>query len=104
MGREDRKEDLLELFAPGDLWIANDGTRDLKWITRFQMILSPANAFRARCAACADLPNLRLPQSANTRRTSVMTPAVKPTRSTACLSVSTATARKVWTGMIVVVK
>ena len=36
MGREDGEENLLESFASGDLWIADQGTRDLKWITRFQ--------------------------------------------------------------------
>lgn len=45
--------------------------------------------------------NYRLAQSANRRRTNAIATAVNPTRSTACLSVSFATAPRVRAGMIV---
>lgn len=99
--REDRKENLFEPFAPILLRVAVQGGGHLKWIKGFQFDLSPANAVRAPDAASADTEINPLSQSANIRRTSAMMPAVKPTRSTACLMVNTATARKVWQGTIV---
>ena len=103
MGRQYREENLLETLAPVGLWIAaqRDGRR--KWICHVQFFF-PSQSRPRTLRDRRRNAETTLFQSANTKRISAITPAVNPTSSTACFKVSTATARKVWAGIIVEVK